>query len=105
MADQERVEKLKLELYSEIDNHKSQLTVTLAAFRNANVVSACVINRMAKEELLGMPEDQQNALRKRKDKQALIKMSGGVTDQLLSISRHLAETTQKSAHTLDTLST
>lgn len=104
LAFQEPVEKRKLEIYSEIDSHKSQLTITLAAFRNANVVSACVIDRMAKEELLGMPEEQQSALRKRRDKQTMIKMSGGITDKLLSISRHLAETTQKSAHTLDTLS-
>ncbi|XP_012255518.2 vesicle transport protein SEC20 [Athalia rosae] len=103
LAFQEHSNKKKLELYTEIDSHKSQLTITLGAFRNANVVSACVIDRMAKEELLEMPEDQQNALRKRRDKQTLIKMSGGVTDKLLSISRHLAETTQKSAHTLDTL--
>lgn len=105
LAFQEPVEKRKLELYSEIESHKSQLTITLAAFRNANVVSACVIDRMAKEDLFGMSEEQQSALRKRRDKQTMIKMSGGVTDKLLSISRHLAETTQKSADTLDTLIT
>ncbi|XP_046740995.1 vesicle transport protein SEC20 [Diprion similis] len=105
LAFQERSDKRKLEIYTEIESHKSQLTITLAAFRNANVVSACVIDRMAKDELLGMPEGHQSALRKRRDKQALIKMSGGVTDKLLGISRQLAETTQKSAYTLDTLIT
>ncbi|XP_015510866.1 vesicle transport protein SEC20 [Neodiprion pinetum] len=105
LAFQERSDKRKLEIYSEIESHKSQLTITLAAFRNANVVSACVIDRMAKDELLGMPDGHQSALRKRRDKQALINMSGGVTDKLLGISRHLAETTQKSAYTLDTLIT
>lgn len=41
--------------------------------------------------------------RQRKDKEGLVKMSSDVTDQLLSISRHLADTTQRSADTLETL--
>ena len=41
--------------------------------------------------------------RQRKDKEGLVKMSSDVTEQLLSISRHLAETTQRSADTLETL--
>jgi protein transport protein SEC20 len=41
--------------------------------------------------------------RQRKDKEGLVKMSSDVTEQLLSISRHLAETTQRSSDTLETL--
>jgi hypothetical protein len=41
--------------------------------------------------------------RQRKDKEGLVKMSSHVTEQLLSISRHLAETTQRSSDTLETL--
>jgi protein transport protein SEC20 len=41
--------------------------------------------------------------RQRKDKDGLVKMSSDVTEQLLSISRHLAETTRRSADTLETL--
>lgn len=41
--------------------------------------------------------------RQRKDKAGLAKMSTNVTDQLLSISRNLADTTQRSAETLETL--
>lgn len=41
--------------------------------------------------------------RQRKDKEGLVKMSSDVTEQLLSISRHLAETSQRSADTLETL--
>ncbi|XP_015597165.1 vesicle transport protein SEC20 [Cephus cinctus] len=105
LAETEINEKKKSVLLSEVDSHKGQLTVTMAAFRKANIVSACVIDKMAKEDLLSMPEEQQNALRKRRDKQSLANMSGQVTDKLLSISRHLAETTQRSADTLDTLIT
>lgn len=41
--------------------------------------------------------------RQLKDKEGLAKMSSDVTGQLLSISRHLAETTQRSSDTLETL--
>lgn len=50
-----------------------------------------------------MPEEQADNLRKRRDKQQLANMSNQVTDKLLSISRHLAETNQRSADTLETL--
>jgi hypothetical protein len=41
--------------------------------------------------------------RQRRDKEGLVKVSSDVTEQLLSISRHLADTTQRSADTLETL--
>ncbi|KAJ8984829.1 hypothetical protein NQ317_013028 [Molorchus minor] len=43
--------------------------------------------------------------RQKRDKESLVKMSSNVTDQLLSISRQLADTTQRSANTLETLVT
>nr|XP_012234557.1 PREDICTED: vesicle transport protein SEC20 isoform X2 [Linepithema humile] len=95
----------KSKLLSDVSSYKEQLNTTLAAFRKANVVSACVIDKLARENLFSMPEEQQNALRRRHDKQGLANSSGQITDKLLSISRHLAETTQRSADTLDTLLT
>ncbi|CAK9830989.1 Vesicle transport protein SEC20 [Anthophora retusa] len=103
VAEREPSEKKKAELLAEVDNYKQQLNVSLAAFRKANVVSMCVIDLLAKEELLSVPEEQQSAVRRRHDKQSLANSSSQVSDKLLSISRHLAETTQKSADTLDTL--
>nr|CAD7259364.1 unnamed protein product [Timema shepardi] len=58
---------------------------TLSAFRKANV--ACLLS----------------IERQKKDKKGLVKISSNVTEQLLSISRHLADTTQRSADTLDSL--
>lgn len=95
----------KSKLLSDVNSYKEQLNTTLAAFRKANIVSACVIDKLARENLFSMPEEQQNALRRRRDKQSLANSSGQITDKLLSISRHLAETTQRSADTLDTLLT
>ncbi|CAK9800045.1 Vesicle transport protein SEC20 [Anthophora plagiata] len=105
VAEREPSEKKKVELLAEVDNYKQQLNVSLAAFRKANVVSMCVIDKLAKEELLSVSEEQQAAVRRRHDKKSLANSSSQLSDKLLSISRHLAETTQKSADTLDTLLT
>lgn len=103
VAETEPNEKKKTELLSIVDSYKEQLNVSLAAFRKANVVSACVIDKLARENLLSVPEERQNALRKRRDKRSLTDASSQITDKLFSIARHLAETTQRSADTLDTL--
>ncbi|PBC27833.1 vesicle transport protein SEC20 [Apis cerana] len=103
IAERELSEKKRIELLAELDVYKQQLNTSLAAFRKANVVSVCVIDKLAKEELLSMPEEQQSAIRRRHDKKSLANTSNQLSDKLLSISRHLAETTQKSADTLDTL--
>ncbi|XP_012534205.1 vesicle transport protein SEC20 [Monomorium pharaonis] len=105
VAETEVNEKKKAELLSAVDSYKEQLNTSLAAFRKANVISACVIDKLARESLLSIPEERQNALRRRHDKQSLTNASSQVTDKLLSISRVLAETAQRSADTLDTLLT
>lgn len=103
IAETESNKKKRTELLSSVKSYKEQLNTSLAAFRKANVVSACVIDKLARENLLSMPEEQQNALRRRRDKQSLTNASSQTTEKLFSISRHLAETTQRSANTLDTL--
>ncbi|XP_014473906.1 PREDICTED: vesicle transport protein SEC20 [Dinoponera quadriceps] len=105
VAETEPSEKKKTELLSIVESYKEQLNVSLAVFRKANVISACVIDKLARENLLSVPEERQNALRKRRDKQSLTDTSSQITDKLFSIARHLAETTQRSADTLDTLLT
>lgn len=103
IAETEADKTKRVELLSVVDSYKEQLNTSLAAFRKANVVSACVIDKLARENLFSMPEERQNALRRRHDKQSLTNASSQLTDKLLSISRHLAETSQRSADTLDTL--
>lgn len=103
IAETEADEKKRKALLSAVDSYKEQLNTSLAAFRKANVVSACVIDKLARENLFSLPEEQQNALRRRHDKRSLTNASSQVTDKLLSISRHLAETTERSADTLGTL--
>lgn len=76
------------------------------AFKKANLKSMLAIEKGAKEELL-KPTNEESVLRQRqkRDKESMAKMSSNVTDQLLSISRQLAETTQRSAVTLESLVT
>lgn len=75
-------------------------------FKKANIKSMLAIEKSNKEELL-RPANEETALRQRqnRDKNSMAKMTSSVTDQLLSISRQLAETTKRSADTLDTLVT
>ncbi|XP_025156102.1 uncharacterized protein LOC112588943 isoform X2 [Harpegnathos saltator] len=93
------------QLFSIVESYKEQLNVFLAVFRKANVVSTCVIDKLVWENLLSLPEERQNALRKRRDKQSLTDSSSQITDKLFSIVRHLAKTTQRSADILDILLT
>lgn len=66
------------------------------------------IEKADKQELFAMPEDselRQRGTGNRPNRSSLISQHESVTDKMLSISRHLSETTQKSAATLDTLVT
>lgn len=76
----------------------------MSLFKKANINSLLVIEKAAKEELLKSNNEEQS-LRKRqkRDKQSMANMSSQVTDQLLSISRQLADTTERSAKTLESL--
>jgi protein transport protein SEC20 len=65
------------------------------------VDSAWAIDKLSRENLFS--NNQQNLLRKRKDQIGALKISSQITDKLLDISKYLAETTQRSAETLDTL--
>ncbi|KAK9505273.1 hypothetical protein O3M35_009364 [Rhynocoris fuscipes] len=84
-------------------NHREQYYSTYSQFRKANVASLLSIEKMEKDELFQTSGEAVLKNRKKKDKANLVKMSSGITEQLLSISRHLADTSKLSADTLDTL--
>ncbi|OXU16801.1 hypothetical protein TSAR_011218 [Trichomalopsis sarcophagae] len=105
LAERERETTRKADLLSHIDNYKGQLTTAITAFRKANVFSACAIDKKAREELLPTSASEQSLLRKRRDKQGAANVSSQITNHLLDISKYLAETSQRSAETLDTLVT
>ncbi|PNF24603.1 Vesicle transport protein SEC20, partial [Cryptotermes secundus] len=129
LAKEEVKETERTKLLKEVESHRDQLASTVGAFRKANIMCMLAIQKSNKEELLDQGSEEavlrhrvyffilllvisftnkhyfipMPKYRQRKDKEGLVKMSSDVTEQLLSISRHLAETTQRSAGSLETL--
>lgn len=95
------------ELCREVDAHRDQFSRTLQAFRKANVSALLEIEKAEKQDLFASSADGgASEVRQRTTKHTrsgLISQQDSVTDKMLSISRHLSETTQRSAATLDTL--
>lgn len=87
-------------LSSDVDAHRDQFSKTLQAFRKANISTMLEIEKSDKAELFTMKPDAE--LRHR-SKTSLISQQEGVTERMLSISRNLADTTSKSAATLESL--
>ncbi|RVE54792.1 hypothetical protein evm_000559 [Chilo suppressalis] len=116
MINQLRDELESLELYGkdsgdqkyvvELESQRHLLAGLLKEFKDANISTMFAIEKAQREELLKPQENDESGLKQRKkkvDRDGLLKMSTGVTEQLLSISRQLADTTQRSQDTLDNL--
>ncbi|GBP76403.1 Vesicle transport protein SEC20 [Eumeta japonica] len=92
-------------LLVEVESQRHQLASIIRTFKDANISSMLAIEKAEREDLLKSHDTDENGIRQRKkvDRTGLLKMSSGVTEQLLSISRQLADTTQRSQDTLDNL--
>lgn len=88
------------QLSKDVDAYREQFSRTLQAFRKANISTMLEIEKTDKAELFTMTPEAE--LRQR-NKTSLISQQESVTERMLSISKNLAETTQKSAATLDSL--
>lgn len=88
------------QLSKDVDSHREQFSRTLQAFRKANISTMLEIEKTDKAELFTITPDAE--LRQR-HKTSLISQQESVTERMLSISKNLAETTNKSAATLDSL--
>ncbi|CRK88985.1 CLUMA_CG002564, isoform A [Clunio marinus] len=88
------------QLSRDVDSYREQFSRTLQAFRKANISTMLEIEKSDKAELFTMTPDAE--LRQR-HKTNLISQQESVTERMLSISKNLAETTQKSSATLDSL--
>lgn len=86
------------------DNFISIFNRTLQAFRKANIATMLEIEKIDKEELFTNPESELRHRNSTKhSRSSLVSQQDSVTEKMLAISRHLSETTQKSAITLETL--
>ncbi|EDX11796.1 vesicle transport protein SEC20 [Drosophila simulans] len=94
-------------LANEVDDHRDQFSKTLQAFRKANVSTMLEIEKANREELMAITGEselrQRTTTRARHNQGSLVSQENDVTEKMLAISRHLSETTQKSAVTLETL--
>ncbi|XP_043654690.1 vesicle transport protein SEC20 [Drosophila teissieri] len=94
-------------LAKEVDTHRDQFSKTLQAFRKANVSTMLEIEKANREELMAITGEselrQRTTTRTRHNQGSLVSQENDVTEKMLAISRHLSETTQKSAVTLETL--
>lgn len=104
-----------IELTKSVENHRQQLYRTTQAFRKANISTMLEIEKSDKQDLFSMStEPKQQELRNRGNatsttnpsghaRASLLSQQDSVTEKMLSITRHLSETTQKSAATLEQL--
>lgn len=76
---------------------------TLQAFRRANINTMLEIEKLDKAELLSNKSEVRHRAASKHQQSNLAFQQDSVTEKMLAISRHLSETTQKSAATLETL--
>lgn len=89
-------------LSNEVDAYREQFSKTLQAFRKSNISTMLEIEKGEKAELFTMKPESE--LRQRfGGASGLISQQESVTERMLSLSRNLADTTQKSANTLESL--
>ncbi|XP_039970578.1 vesicle transport protein SEC20 [Bactrocera neohumeralis] len=96
------------ELCKEVDSHRDQFSKTLQAFRKANISTRIEIEKANREELMAITGESDLRQRttgagSRHNRGSLVSQENNVTEKMLAISRHLSETTQKSAITLENL--
>lgn len=103
VANEEEKPIIRQQLLEEVKNYEDELATTIIAFKKANVNCLIELDKSNRNELFGTSEEALVRNRRKKDKENVLKMSSDVTDQLLSISRTLADSTKRSADTLDTL--
>lgn len=104
-------------LSKEVDSQREQFSKVLQAFRKANVATMLEIEKANRDELMAITGEtdlrqRHNAsvgsgrgvgVTTRHNRGSLVSQENNVTEKMLAISRHLSETTQKSAITLETL--
>lgn len=100
--EQER-ESEREEILSHIEIHRQQLGSLQTALRKANLTAQIALEKRARLALLDESTETSARQRVKKDKEALTKLSSGVTTNLMSISRALSGQVIQSENTLQTL--
>lgn len=102
MAKEQDRETDKLSILSETEGHRKQMLSNQMAWRKANLASKLAIDNLEKDELL----DGGNSVRQRKaTKEGMVQTSSDITENLMSISRMMAQQVHQSEETITTLAT
>nr|XP_055036902.1 vesicle transport protein SEC20 [Misgurnus anguillicaudatus] len=102
MAKEQDRETDKQSILSETEGHRKQMLSNQMAWRKANLASKLAIDNLEKDELL----DGGNSVRQRKaTKEGMVQTSSDITENLMSISRMMAQQVHQSEETITTLAT
>uniref|UniRef100_A0A3B5KGX4 BCL2 interacting protein 1 n=1 Tax=Takifugu rubripes TaxID=31033 RepID=A0A3B5KGX4_TAKRU len=103
MAMEQDRESDKQVILSQVEGHRKQMLSNQTSWRKANLASKLSIDNKEKQELLCGPD---GAARHRKmTKECLAETSSGITENLMSISRMMAQQVQQSEETVTSLAT
>jgi len=92
------------QLHENLERHREQLTACQRQFRLANVKTMNALETQTSRELFkSSKEGEKDGLRQRRDKEQMVNDYSNVTNNLMSISRQLAETVERSKQTVGSL--
>lgn len=85
--------------------YREQFTKSLQAFRKANIQTMLAIEKQDRSDLFSSNAQSDASVRKRASGKSgsVVTQNENITEKMLSVSRHLSETTSKSAATLEAL--
>ncbi|XP_028445199.1 vesicle transport protein SEC20 isoform X2 [Perca flavescens] len=103
MAMEQDKESDKQALISQVEGHRKQMLSNQTGWRKANLASKLSIDNMEKQALLNGAD---SAVRQRKmTKEGLAQTTSDITENLMSISRMMAQRVQQSEETMTSLAT
>ncbi|XP_032383642.1 vesicle transport protein SEC20 [Etheostoma spectabile] len=103
MAMEQDKESDKQALISQVEGHRKQMLSNQTGWRKANLASKLSVDNMEKQALLNGAD---SAVRQRKmTKEGLAQTSSDITENLMSISRMMAQRVQQSEETMTSLAT
>merc|ERR1719376_155576 len=89
---------------SQVESHREQLASCQRQFRVAKVKAMTALETQSSKDLFKSANEGGRAgLRNRKDKEQMVAEHGSITNNLMAISRQLAETVEKSKQTVNSL--
>ena len=86
-----------------VERHREQLTACQRQFRLANVKAMTALENQSSRELFKNSGEGKEGLRNRRDKEQMVSDYSNVTNNLMTISRQLAETVERSKQTVGSL--